>query len=69
MVSRKRIKESLRRVDPFGKKPMLEMFFIEENIQCHLPMTYGTLMDITDLICWHIVIHRYIDGFSRMITF
>ena len=69
MVSRKRIRESLRRVDPFGVEAHVR------NVLHHIKYSVPSHNDLWHidgyhrLIWWHIVIHGCIDGYSRMITF
>ena len=56
LVSRKRIQESLRRVDPVVVNLVSDMFFIVEHIQFHHPIISGTSMDTInqfDGVLWY----------------
>ena len=69
MVSRRRIRESLRRVDPVGVEARVRKVLHCRKYSVQSPNDLWHIDGYHKLIRWHIVIHGCIDGYSRMITF
>ena len=69
MVSRRRIRESLKRVDPFGVEARLRNVLHRRKYSVQSPNYLWHIDGYHKLNRWHIVIHGCIDGYSRMITF
>ena len=67
MVSHKRIRESLRRVDPFGVEAHVRNVLHCRKYSVPSPNDLWHIDGYHRLIHWHIVIHGCIDGYSRMI--
>ena len=68
-VQRRRIRESLHRVDPCGVESRARRV-LHRRVYCvDSPNTLWHLDGYHKLIRWKIVIHGGIDGYSRLITF
>ena len=68
-VSRRRIRESLRRVDLFGIECRARRVLHRRTYQVHSPNDLWHIDGYHKLIRWRLVIHGGIDGFSRLIMF
>ena len=68
-MSRKRIRESLRRVDPFGVESRARGVLRRRRYHVDSPNDLWHIDGYHKLIRWRLVIHGGIDGFSRLIMF
>ncbi len=68
-VSRRQIRESLKRVDPFGVEARVRNVLRRRKYAVQSPNDLWHLDGYHKLIRWRIVIHGCIDGYSRLITF
>ena len=68
-VSRKRLRESLRRVDPMGVESRIRHVLHRRPYSVPSPNDLWHIDGYHKLIRWRIVIHGGIDGYSRMIMF
>ena len=69
LVQRKRIRESIRRVDPIGVELRARRVLHRRMYCVECPNALWYLDGYHKLIRWKIVIHGGIDGHSRLITY
>lgn len=68
-VTRQRVRESLRRVDPTGIQSRIKRVLHRRIYHVQSPNSLWHVDGYHKLIRWRIVVHGGIDGFSRLITF
>ena len=68
-VPRRRVRESLQRVDPSGIRSRCKGVLQRRKYYVECPNSLWHLDGYHKLIRWRIVIHGGIDGFSRLITY
>ena len=68
-VTRQRVRESLRRVNPTGIQSRIKRVLHRRVYHVDSPNSLWHLDGYHKLIRWRVVIHGGIDGFSRLITF
>ena len=69
IIQRRRIRESLHRVDPAGSRRRLSRV-IHRRVYCvHSPNALWHIDGNHKLVRWRFVIHGLIDGFSRMVLY
>lgn len=68
-VQRRRIRDTIHRVDPFGVELRSRSVLHRRVYQVKSPNSLWHLDGYHKLVRWNIVIHGAIDGFSRLIMF
>ena len=68
-VQRHRIRESIQRVDPIGIQIRHRTTLQRRQYCVRSPNSLWHIDGYHKLVCWNIVIHGAIDGFSRLITY
>ncbi len=68
-ITRQRVRESLRRVDPAGIQSRIKRVLHRRVYQVESPNSLWHVDGYHKLVRWRIVIHGGIDGFSRLIMF
>ena len=69
LVSRRRLRESLRRVDPMGVECRIRHVLHRRTYSVPSPNDLWHIDGYHRLIRWRVVIHGGIDGYSRLIMF
>ena len=69
LVKRDRVRDSLRRVNPYGVILRSHAVLHRRSYQASSPNALWHLDGYHKLIRWRFVIHGAVDGFSRLITF
>ncbi len=68
-MSRKKIRESLRRVDPFGVESRARGVLRRRRYHVDSPNDLWHIDGYHKLVRWRLIIHGGIDGFSRLVMF
>lgn len=68
-IQRRRIRESIHQVDPIGVQMRSRMSLHRREYHVDSPNSLWHLDGYHKLVRWKIVIHRGIDGYSRLIMF
>lgn len=68
-VQESRVRESLRRVDPRGIEQRFRQTLHRRKYSVCMPNSLWHIDGHHKLVCWRIVVHGGIDGYSRLVVF